>query len=204
MHSVTHKWHGLTPAVAHCVVNKVEAGGVVSVNKDRVNQSPRVELGLLINAGTASSKSWVRERLRHRHSKATEPPHANLPCPPRLCLSLSVSLLSLHSSCTASGFFLCCTLILLCIWRRLRTSALSCSADTRLGTPSVLFHMFADGFFSIISKSMWREGVNYLSVSLRLLFNVVFLFRRVQQYISSRPTNIHHFTLHLIRAFKDT
>lgn len=106
MHSVTHKWHGITPAVALCVVNKEEAGeGGLSVNKDRVNLSPRVELGLLINAGTASSKSWVRERLRHRHSEATEPPHANLPCPPRLCLSLSVSLLSLHSSCTASGFF---------------------------------------------------------------------------------------------------
>lgn len=85
---------------SRCVVNKEERqGGVggLSVNKDGVNLSHwvRGELSLLINAGTASSKSErqkerERERLRQLHprSKTTKLPHAKLLCPP--CLSLSV------------------------------------------------------------------------------------------------------------------
>ena len=86
-------------------------------------------------------------------------------------LHVSVSLCLCHCSpspAPALPPFFFCFFFLLRSRSVVYISALSCSTDTRLGTPPVLFHMFADGLFSIISKLMWRKGVNYLSAALHL------------------------------------
>lgn len=147
----------------------------VSVNKDSVSVTHWVwgELSLLINTGTASSKSEreragerASERLRQRHpcSKATKHPHAKLLCPPCLCLSLSVSLFPLPLPLCLRSLR---TLVLLWLSRWLHTSARSCSTHNWRRAP-----VSADGSFSVISRSAWSTTGNrfYLCV---LINNIV-------------------------------
>lgn len=125
----SQKRHKLSVAMAHCVVNKEEEGrGGVSVNKDSVNQSHRVrgEFGLLINAGTASSK-YERQRDWGNCIHTAQLP--NFLTQSSSALHVSVSLCLCH--CFPSRSLHClrffCTLVLLRLSRWLHTSALSCS-----------------------------------------------------------------------------
>lgn len=166
MHSVMHKWHELSPAVTHRVVNKEEWGRCVSVNKDSVNQSRwvRGEWGLLINAGTASSKSQRDWGKQHPHSKATKLPHAKLLCPPCVCLSLSVSPHCLRFPCT---------LALLCLSRRLHTSALSCSTHNwRVSPLSDVCRWLLVNNFSVDAKAESPFGFSLFIGFLNSLFTI--------------------------------
>lgn len=89
----------VSPAVARCVVNKVKRRGVWKCKY--MNQTHWAEFTLLINLGTASSKS---ER-KNEATSAMQQSYQTSSCKAPRLLSLSVCVASLLCrSCTASGF----------------------------------------------------------------------------------------------------